>query len=221
MALYFQIPTNRVLTQPQQTLVKGFGLPLVQRAIIAANVVTQGHDAYKDSKFGTPIFDDLLIEHPLYKEWRYNAQTNKYQEDKNDTSIGSNKTGSSAQGLYVEGCIIDCNMTRNIVTTQISGYNDGTVKEFINNGDWNITIRGYVSTSAPDVYPESDAYFLKQYASAPVSVKLTSNFLNKVFDIQDCVITGLNMFQQQGLRNIQYFEMTLLSDYPFQIVKNA
>ena len=44
--------------------------------------------------------------------------------------------------------VIEISNTRNIVKTEIQGR-DGTVKEFINNGDYQISIKGILSN---DVY---------------------------------------------------------------------
>ena len=224
MSLQFIIPQplSKVTTK---TLARGFGLPLVQRALILPSG-PQPIDQHTTSnfgikKFGTPVFDSLYIKAPEYYEFTYNEQTKVYKQNENPESLGNNKQDGSSQGLFVEGVIIEANLARNVVTTQVSGYNGGTIKEFISNGDWNITIRGFVSTNYADLYPEEDTRLLQLYSKAPISLKVTSRFLNKYLDINNIVITGLNLFQQQGLRNIQYFEMTCLSDTPFTIPNNA
>ena len=57
----------------------------------------------------------------------------------------SNKTIGALNYCYIEGAIIEINQRRNIIKTSISGQ-DGTVKEFINNGDYDVKIMGYFST---------------------------------------------------------------------------
>lgn len=224
MSLQFIIPQplSKVTTE---TLAKGFGLPLVQRALIG-NIEAQPIDQHEKSKFGitkfgTPVFDSLYIKAPEWYEFTYNEQTKVYKQNENPESVGNNSQKNDSQGLFIEGVIIEANLARTVVTTQVSGYNGGTIKEFINNGDWNITIRGFVSSNYADVYPEEDTRLLQLYSKAPVSLEVTSRFLNTYLDINNIVITGLNLFQQQGLRNIQYFEMSALSDTPFTIPNNA
>jgi hypothetical protein len=219
MSLQFFIP-QPLSKVTEKTLIKGFGLPLLQRALIRPSG-PQPIDQHTDSRFGTPVFDSLYIQAPEYYEFNYNEQTKKYQQDERPVSLGNNKQDGSSQGLFVENVIMDVNLARNIVTTDVSGYNGGTIKEFISNGDWNITIRGFVSTKNADVYPEEDTRLLQLYSRSPVSLVVTSRFLNTYLDINNIVITSLNLFQQQGLRNIQYFEMSCLSDTPFTIPNNA
>jgi hypothetical protein len=220
MSLQFIIPQplSKVTTQ---TLAKGFGLPLVQRALIIPSGPQPIDQHTTSTKFGTPVFDSLYIKAPEWYEFTYNEQTKVYKQNENPESVGNNSQKNDSQGLFIEGVIIEANLARTVVTTQVSGYNGGTIKEFINNGDWNITIRGFVSSNYADVYPEEDTRLLQLYSKAPVSLEVTSRFLNTCLDVNNIVITGINLFQQQGLRNIQYFEMTCLSDTPFTIPKNA
>jgi hypothetical protein len=132
-----------------------------------------------------------------------------------ESKMGKEENG----GILIEGCIIDVTQTKNIVTANIIDFN-GTVKEFINNGDFAITIRGYLSSDYPDVYPKDQVAILEQYLMAPVSLSIISKFLNDIFLINEIVVTSFNLFQQQGLRNIQYFEINALSDFNFQIVSS-
>jgi Domain of unknown function (DUF6046) len=224
MSLQFYIP-QPASKVTEKTLIKGFGLPLVQRALIG-NIDPPPIDPHEKSKFGitkfgTPVFDSLYIKAPEWYEFTYNEQTKVYKQNENPESVGNNSQKNDSQGLFIEGVIIEANLSRNVVTTQVSGYNGGSIKEFISNGDWNITIRGFVSSNYADIYPEEDTRLLQLYSKAPVTLEVTSRFLNSYLDINNIVVTGLNLFQQQGLRNIQYFEMTCLSDIPYTIPNNA
>jgi len=65
----------------EKTLIKGFGLPLVQRAIIAANTLSIKTDKPdKTSYFGTPIYGSLFIVMPEYNIFEYNPFSKVYQE---------------------------------------------------------------------------------------------------------------------------------------------
>lgn len=217
MAIQFQIPKGND-PKTAQTLAKGFGLPLVQSAIINANIVSQPIDDHKDSAFGTPVFDWLFIEKPSYWEYEYNQQTNTY--DKAPVGLGANAALGETEGLYIEGVVIEASRSRNIITTDVNGYPKGSIVEYIGNGDWNITIRGFVSTKYPDVSPKQDAITLLSYCEAPVPLKVTSVYLNEVLGISTIVVLQPRVFQQQGLRNVQYFELSCISNYPYQITKS-
>jgi len=217
MAIQFQIPKGND-PKTAQTLAKGFGLPLVQSAIIDLNVVAPPADAHTDSLYGTPVFDSLFIEKPSYSLREYDEVLKKYV----DTPIvlTDNKTMGDKVGLYVEGVIIEASRSRNIITTNVSGYEKGSIVEYIGNGDWNITIRGFLSTQYPDVAPKQDAMTLLSYCDAPVPLKVVSTYLNDVIGVETIVVLQPRVFQQQGLRNVQYFELSCISNYPYQITKS-
>jgi len=116
--------------------------------------------------------------------------------------------------------MVEVNQNRNIVTTNIAGL-DGSVKEFINNGDYNITIRGFFSSDDADVYPAVDVRTLSAYLKAPVSLKITNLFLNDYFGITDIVPVSYSFHQQEGVRNVQYFTIECLSDIAFEIKETS
>ncbi len=120
------------------------------------------------------------------------------------------------RGCYIEGAMVEVNQTRNIVTTTIAGM-DGSVKEFINNGDYSITIRGFFSSNDADVYPTNDVKVLTEYLKAPISLKITNLFLNNFFGVTEIVPVSYSFHQQEGIRNVQYFTIECLSDLPYEI----
>lgn len=229
MSLQFYIPQPQ-LKQNARTLSKGFGLPLVQRAIIGANnfnIKTDPADA--TSYFGTPVYDTLFIQRPEYTSFEYNEFTDKYVQtadilDYNRPAGQSitNETPDNTIGLFLNGVVIDATVVKNIIKTDIIDH-IGTVKEYINQGDIELTIRGYVASKNPDEYPDVEARLVKAYASAPVALKVTSVFLNEILNINNIVVDSLNMMQQQGMRNVQYFQLNCTStvDYTISTKKNV
>jgi hypothetical protein len=218
MSIQFYIPQPAAKAN-FRTLSKGFGLPLVERAIIAAknlNIVTDKPDA--TSLLGTPIYGTLFIERPEYTTFDFNELTNEYVETPN--VLASNTAASAAQGLFLNGVIIDATVNKTIVKTEIIDYK-GTVKEYIGESDMSITIRGYVATQNPDQYPDDDARLIKSYASAPVPLKVVNSFLNDILGVNQIVVESCQLSQQQGLRNVQYFQWTCVSDIDFTISKTT
>ena len=219
MSIQFNIPQPLAKTNTK-TLAKGFGLPIVQRAIIAANnlnIVTDKPDA--TSLLGTPVYGTLFIEKPEYTTFEYNEFTNEYVETPN--FLASNTPASAGtQGLFLNGVIIDATVNKTIIKTEIIDYK-GTVKEYIGESDMSITIRGYVSTQNPDQYPDDDARLIKSYASAPVPLKVVNSFLNDILGVNQIVVESCQLSQQQGLRNVQYFQWTCVSDIDFTISKTT
>lgn len=229
MSLQFNIPSP-AQKQNARTLSKGFGLPLVQRALIAANnfnIKTDKPDG--TSLYGTPMYGTLFIQRPEYTTFEYNDFTNEYVETPNP--LASNKSFGTlnvapgintegAQGLFLNGVIIDATVNKTIVKTEVIDLK-GTVKEYMGESDLTITIRGFVATQNPDEYPDDDARLIKSYSSAPVSLKVTSDFLNNILGVSQIVIESCQMSQQQGLRNVQYFQLNCVSDIDYTISKTT
>lgn len=214
MAEFFLPPI--IQKNNERTLIKGFGLPLVQRALITANTLSIKTDAPdKISYFGTPIYGSLFIQKPEYSSFEYNPFSKVYQQS--PIVLASNSTIAGNEGLLLDNVIIDVTQNKQIVTTEISGFNKGTVKEFINNGDYAINIRGFFATKNPDEAPITESRILTSYCSAPVTLSITNLFLNQIFTVNNIVITNLSMSQQVGIRNVQYFEISALSDNPFDL----
>jgi len=218
MALDFYIP-KPIAKNNERTLAKGFGLPLVQRAIISAKnfqIVTDTPDA--TSLLGTPVYGTLFIEKPDYTTFEYNDFTNEYVETPN--ALAGNKTSGNVEGLFLNGVIIDANVVKNIIKTEVIDLK-GTVKEYISESDLAITIRGYVATENPDEYPDVDARLIKSYSSAPVPLNVTNDFLNDILGVNQIVVESCQLSQQQGVRNVQYFEMTCVSTIDYTLPKKA
>lgn len=218
MALNFQLTTALEATNAR-TLIRGFGLPLVKRAFITKQSVDAGDKNDGVSLMNTPLFGTMFIHKPSYGVFEYEEFSKQYSET--FVALSDNKVIGGDAGLFIEGVIIDVSQARNIVMTNIAGL-DGTVKEYINNGDFSVTIKGYFASNNPNVFPEAETKALNSYLKAPVPLKITNVFLNDYFSITDLVVTSYNFSQQEGVRNIQFFEIQCVSDIPNEILeKNA
>jgi len=208
MALNFQI--NKELANSEaKRLARGFGLPIVKRAFINKADFDSGDRPEGKSLFGTPLFGTLFIHAPSFETFEYDENNKTYVAGV--TPLGGTKRIGDHDGIFADGVIIDVSNQRNIVMTQISGM-DGTVKEFINNGDYSVVIKGYFATSVPDKYPEEEVALLNSYCSAPVALTMTNDFLNNYFGISSVVVVNYSFHQQEGVRNVQYFELNCVSD---------
>lgn len=111
-------------------------------------------------------------------------------------------------------CLITIQMAKNIVATTIQGR-DGTVKEYISDGDYHINIKG-VFTEANGVYPEDDIEVLKNICKAKSNLSVVSKWLQQ-FDITNIVIDNYSFPQREGFYNTQLFEINALSDQPVEL----
>lgn len=144
----------------------------------------------RNSYFGTPVFSNLQIE-PF-----------EYETLKGETE-------SIKNGIIIDTVLMTVTQTKNIISTPIQGRN-GTIKEYISDGDFQIDIVGQV-VSESNNYPETDVNELIQICRAPVPIRFVSEFL-QWFDINDVVITSFALGQDEGIRNAQSFTMTCVSD---------
>jgi hypothetical protein len=219
MSVNFILPQNRKKVT-FQTLAKGYGLPVVKRAFLNIEELDSGtnfgigNNEDGRSWMGTPLFGTLFIERPETSKYIYNEETQQYSET--PIVLASNKTIGDKQGVYIEGCIMDVNEVNNVVTTQIDGLNGG-VDEFISNGDSIISIRGFFASKDVNVQPRTDTEILRSYCRVGVSLSVVNDYLNNTFGIGQIVVLSTNFFQQQGMRNVQYFEIQAKSSITFTI----
>ena len=122
-------------------------------------------------------------------------------------------------------CIITINQEKNIVTTPIQGR-DGTIKEYISDGDYTISVDAavcsYVINQNGDVdYTESHAYPITQlqelisFLKIKDTLKVQSDFLT-LFGVTDIVVKSYGMVQETH-SNRQSFQIQMLSDTAYEI----
>lgn len=210
MSLQFYIP-QPAAKQNLRTLSKGFGLPLVQRAIIGNIAETFKDEPDGTSKLlGTPVYGRVFINKASYEVSEFNPDTLQYVTK--TVELEENVDG----GLQLDNCIIEVTQEKNIIKTEVINF-PGTVKEYISDSDYKIVIRGFVATKHPDLYPITSTQLLQSYLEAPISLTIANSFLNDIFKINDIVVESYTMNQQQGMRNVQYFQINCVSDVTFTI----
>ncbi len=222
MALKINIP-DAFEQNNIKTLAKGFGTPLVKRALLNKIQAEEEDRPEGTSRFGTPIYGSLYIRKPVYSVYEYNENdpVNPYEALPTAVILADNKSyAENDNGCFIESVIIDCNTPKNVITTVISGA-PGSVKEYINAADKALTIRGYFANKEPNKYPYLDMKVLKSYCEAPVSLEIVNDYLNNVCAISNIVVLNIYEFQQPGVRNIQFFEISAISDVDYQIIEKT
>lgn len=127
--------------------------------------------------------------------------------------------------VVIVECIITVNQEKNIVTTPLQGR-DGTVKEYVSDGDYTIAVEAGVSSYVIDQKTQSDnndshAYPLSQLEDIIDIFKIKdtlavhSDFLT-LFGITNVVIKSYGMVQETH-SNRQGFTIQMLSDTPYEI----
>jgi hypothetical protein len=120
------------------------------------------------------------------------------------------KNDSTDEDLIIDSAIIEISNTKNIVSTAIQGR-DGTVKEFISNGDYQVTIQGTFAYKGLD-WPRDNVALLRQYMESKQAIKVTHEVLNAM-GIYEVVVTDWSLPQTTYV-NIIPFQITAVSDWP-------
>lgn len=140
---------------------------------------------------GTPIYSDLDIQGGSYTDTDGNPIT--------------------FPAIRFETVLFIVSQSKQIVTTNIQGRN-GSIKEYISDDDYAITINGII-TGQNNVYPRDSVLSLKKVLDAPVALQINSWFLRQ-FGIFSIVINDYNFPQVAGRNSQQEFSISALSDLP-------
>ncbi|MGV0919722.1 DUF6046 domain-containing protein [Empedobacter falsenii] len=134
-----------------------------------------------------------------------------------DTTITPPKT----LDFIFHECLISLNLPKNIVTTALQGKN-GTIKEYINNDDYQITLEAavdsYLGNETSDArfdYPKDKISELIKMLKTPDELIIVSDFL-KLFEINSVVVKDFSLTQETHT-NRQSISIQLLSDEPYEI----
>lgn len=118
--------------------------------------------------------------------------------------------------LRLETVLVDVSMRKNIVTTAVQGRN-GTVKEYICDGDYEVRIRGAIVKDHSDAYPYKEVRDLHDLLAKSEVLEIVADYL-RLFNIYSVVVTDYSFSQQEGYQNTQLFEITAISDTPEELV---
>lgn len=128
----------------------------------------------------------------------------------------------SSQGkqFVLQECIVSVSQEKNIVSTALQGRS-GTIKEYISDGDYQISVMAAVSDSflsegdPQTQYPSHQIRELIELLQKPESLEVQSDFL-QLFDIFSVVVTGYSL-EQETHSNRQSIRIQMLSDLPYEI----
>lgn len=141
----------------------------------------------------------------------------------NLTILGGSYTDSTGRVINypridLEGILISVSLPRNVVKTQIVGR-DGSVKEYIGEGDAAVTINGII-TGLNGQYPTNAVSQLFQVITAPVAVDVVSPYL-QLLGIYSIVFEDRDLEQKEGSYSYQTFTLNAVSDTPQEFTVNG
>lgn len=117
---------------------------------------------------------------------------------------------ATADDLLLDSAVVELNRPKRIVVTELKGK-DNSVKEFINNGDWQIKVSGILANRGVG-YPKDQLRALEDYMSAKVAIPVVHEVLNRL-NIYEMVVTDY-AYPRSPFQNIQPYEFSCLSDEP-------
>lgn len=160
--------------------------------------IEQGDIPDKTSWLGTPVYDAFIFNGGF-----------SYVDDKGVTV-------KVTDSFMLDSCLITVNQTKNIVKTQIAGGN-GTVKEYIGMGDYEVRIQGMIVGRHANVPPDiTEKIRISEILKAPIALPVSCNFLD-MFGVNSVVIDDFEFSQIEGTRNAIGVSISCSSDEAFEI----
>lgn len=119
--------------------------------------------------------------------------------------------------LPIDTALFTVSQRKNIIRTQVQGMEGGgSIKEYISDGDYDITIQGGIYGTNGN-YPKDEVENLLEYLRAPVAIGIISDYL-ELFEIFEIVVESYNFPQRRGRQSEQLFEIRATSNVSSQLV---
>ena len=199
-----------MLTFQQQLLVSQgvqilhtHGLNALKRTFLNLGTPPSEDEPDGYSKLGTPIFDTVT----LYGNGN-NGDITYY-----DLTLQKEVTVAK---MTIDIALVTCTKVVNIVKTNVVGAN-GTVKQYINLGDYGIEIKGIFTSEIANTRPDDLIRQLHKITSSTSEVNIASSLLT-LFGVTCIVFEGEQTFaQDESQRDVQKFTINAISEQPFTI----
>lgn len=120
--------------------------------------------------------------------------------------------------VYFDTVLFDVSQSKNIVKTSLQGRN-GTIKEYICDGDYVVNIKAALINPSGKSYPESEVKNLITMLQIPYGLEVTSPLL-QAFDIYNIVVEDYGFPSTNGFTNTQLVEMSCVSDSPLVLLED-
>lgn len=160
--------------------------------------VGDGYDL-KAGLFGLPIWDTITIRSPRYETFEGDIIPDTH--------------------FTFEIALLEITQPRYIIKTAIAGRN-GTIKEYMSDGDYNIKLRGVLYSKVANKIPREDITKFDILMTAPVALEIESDLLNCV-GVYSVVCDRYTITQREGVRNVFDIDVDFISDTPSEIEENA
>lgn len=126
------------------------------------------------------------------------------------------KVDEIAEDLLLRNAIVTVSQDRKVVVTDVQGA-DGSVKEYINNGDYQVSVQGSLFVQGNN-FPKDQINALREYMEAKVALPIISGYLNSM-QIYELAVTKWSLGFDGHINAIPY-KFTALSDKPIELILN-
>ncbi len=123
------------------------------------------------------------------------------------------KLNTASEDYMLESAVLKISRSKEIVVTKVQGR-DSTVKEFISNGDWEVSVTGLIANKGVG-YPKREVKQFAEYLKAKRSLKVVHEKLN-MLGIHELVITAYDL-PESDFMNIQPYSFTALSETAIEL----
>lgn len=118
--------------------------------------------------------------------------------------------------LHIPAVVVEASIPKVVEKTKIqSSKRRGTFKEYICEDDVQITVKGVLSDDNFK-HPTRKVKHLREFANVNKRIGVTNNFLNAI-GVFDIVIEDLRWLATPGKTNMQFFEITAVSDEAMEL----
>lgn len=208
MANLINIPqTSEQATNQAGLLIRTFGLSAIDKVFYKPAIDSLVANLPKNSTpstgtvsyFNRPVFSNLVFKARDY----YN----------NDNELVT----TWDRDVVLDTVLFDVGQTKNIVTTQVQGRN-GTIKEYISDGDFAINIKGLLVSNTNNQFPYTAYEELLKALYCNTEIEIQSWILTELYGIKYIVIQNFEILQEVGKQTTVPFEIQALSDRPTEII---
>ena len=171
------------------------------------NGLTPGANPFTGKIPGTtpdsPLYNSVLGT-PVYTNLEF--QAGSWQDNQGNTHTWD--------ALTLDTVLITVEKIKNIISTSIQGR-DGTIKEYIGDGDYVITVNGMI-TGGNTIRPVQDIATFNNIVNAKAPIAVNSNMLTPM-GVYNIVITRCTYPSKEGSYSYQLFSLSALSDFPIEL----
>lgn len=187
---------------------EAFGYSVLRRYQVPPMPAQQGNDGFFPTQpGGAPTGSPTgLLGLPVFVQVNFHPARNP-------------ATAATANGLALLDPLVTVGQAMNVVKTAIQGRR-GTVKEYIGQDDYAVTIRAILATDPKAdnrfAYPLPEVKALRALVELGVALPV-SGFLLDTYGISSLVVVNVRYESLPGFVNLQAYEIECLSDEPIEL----